>query len=684
MSYRGLRFAHGLPLRLAEFALLDPCPPALYRRLILRRNNIKHLSMSPTLAAETDETIAANNGGETPGKSGFWALTLGSVGVVYGDIGTSPLYAFREAVNAAVQAGPVTHDVVLGVLSMIVWSLIVVVTLKYIVILLRADNNGEGGTLSLTALVFRALGRRTTSVLLLGVVGAAMFYGSSFITPALSVMSAIEGIKVATPAFDHYVLPLTVVILVALFSVQSHGTGRVSVLFAPITAIWFVVIAIAGSVHIMDYPGILRALNPHYAIKFLVSNGLIALGTLAAVFLVVTGSEALYADLGHFGRKPIQTAWIFLVLPALLLNYFGQGALVLAHPAAIADPFYRLVPESLLLPLVGLATAATVIASQAVITGAYSITQQAIQLGLLPRLEIRHTSASQYGQIYMPRVNMILVVGVLLLVFLFRTSGALAHAYVLAVAATSFTATLLGFVVIWKLWRWSLWAALLLMLPFTAIDGVFLAASMLKLVEGAWVPVLLGIAIVLIILTWRRGTVFLAQKTRRIEVPLETLLNNLEKSPPHFVPGTAVFLTSDPEFAPTALLHNLKHNKVLHEHNVILTIVTADTPRVPEEDRVKMTPLSQHFTRVSLKFGYMEQSNVPKALVIARKHGWQFDIMATSFFLSRRSLKPSPQSGMPGWQDHLFIGLARTASDATDFFQIPTGRVVEVGTQVAV
>jgi KUP system potassium uptake protein len=614
----------------------------------------------------------------------FAALALGSVGVVYGDIGTSPLYAFREAAMAASNEQGVTSEIVHGVLSLIVWALIIVVTLKYIVILLRADNNGEGGTLSLTALVFRALGRRTTSVLMLGVVGAAMFYGSSFITPALSVMSAIEGLKVATPAFDPYVLPLTVIILVTLFSVQSHGTGRVSALFGPITAIWFVVIAVAGGIHIIDHPGVLLAFNPIYAINFIVGNGTIALAVLAAVFLVVTGSEALYADLGHFGRRPIQMAWVFLVLPALLLNYFGQGALVLANPAAIVDPFYRLVPESMLLPLVALATAATVIASQAVITGAYSITQQAIQLGLLPRFEIRHTSASQYGQIYMPRVNTTLLIGVLLLVFLFRTSGALAHAYVLAVSATSLMATLLGFIVFWKLWRWSLWATTLLMSPFIAVDCVFFAATMMKLVEGAWVPVLFGIVIVLIILTWRRGTAILASKTRRTEVPIDTLFRNLEKRPPHIVPGTAVFLTSDPDFAPTAMLHNLKHNKVLHEHNVILTIVTSDTPRVPEEERVQFTPLSEHFAKVSLKFGYMDTPNVPKALAIARKHGWQFDIMSTSFFLSRRTLRPSPQSGMPGWQDHLFIALARSASDATDFFQIPTGRVVEVGTQVTV
>ncbi|MDP1907823.1 MAG: KUP/HAK/KT family potassium transporter, partial [Hyphomicrobium sp.] len=389
-------------------------------------------------------------------------------------------------------------------------------------------------------------------------------------------------------------------------------------------------------------------------------------------------------DLGHFGRKPIQIAWLGLVLPALLINYFGQGAKVLADPGAIENPFYRLVPEMFLAPMILMATAATVIASQAVITGAYSLVHQAIQLGLLPRLAILHTSASHVGQIYIPRVTIALLIGVLLLVGLFRTSGALASAYGIAVATTMVMDTLLAFFVVWHLWKWKLWQALLLIVPFVVVDVTFFSANMLKLFEGAWAPLLFGIAMVLLILTWRRGSGILINKTRRTEVPIDTLFRSLEKKPPHIVPGTAVFLTSDPEFAPTAMLHNLKHNKVLHEHNVILTIVTADTPRVPDEDRVQYTPLSEHFARVSLKFGYMDEPNVPKALAIARKHGWQFDIMSTSFFLSRRTLRPSSQSGMPGWQDRLFIALARSASDATDFFQIPTGRVVEVGTQVTV
>jgi KUP system potassium uptake protein len=615
---------------------------------------------------------------------GLLALALGSVGVVYGDIGTSPLYAFREAATAASGDQIVSRSVVLGVLSLIVWALIITVTLKYVLILLRADNNGEGGTLSLTALATRALGKRTALVFILGVIGASMFLGDSVITPAISVLSAVEGLKIASPAFSDFVVPLTVIILIALFAAQSRGTARVAAMFGPVMVVWFVSIAIAGGLHIRDDPTVLYAINPFYGVDFLLHHGTVGLVTLGAVFLVVTGGEALYADLGHFGRKPIQIAWLGLVLPALLINYFGQGAKVLADPSAIENPFYKLVPETFLLPMVVLATAATVIASQAVITGAYSLVHQAIQLGLLPRLAILHTSASHVGQIYIPRVTVSLMIGVLLLVGLFRTSSALASAYGIAVATTMVVDGLLAFIVIWKGWQWPLWKTLLLISPFVIVDLVFFSANFLKLFEGAWAPILFGATMVLLILTWRRGTSILISKTRRTEVPLDTLLRSLEKKPPHIVPGTAVFLTSDPEFAPTALLHNLKHNKVLHENDVILTVITADTPRVPEEDRVRITPLSKHFSRVALKFGYMEQPNVPKALAVARRHGWHFDIMSTSFFLSRRALKPSAKSGMPAWQDHLFIALARSASDATDFFQIPTGRVVEVGTQVTV
>jgi KUP system potassium uptake protein len=617
-------------------------------------------------------------------SSEFIAITLGSIGVVYGDIGTSPLYAFREAAIAAAEHGPLTRATVLGVLSLILWALIVVVTLKYVLILLRADNYGEGGTLSLTALATRALGRRTIIVFGLGVIGASMFLGDSVITPAISVLSAVEGLKLALPASEHIVLPLTVAILLVLFAVQRRGTARVAAFFGPVMMIWFIAIAGAGLLHVRDDPSVLAAINPVYAVEFVIAHGHVGLVTLGLVFLAVTGGEALYADLGHFGRRPIQTAWLALVFPSLVINYFGQGAHVLADPSAIENPFYRLVPEPLILPMVVLATAATVIASQAVITGAYSLVRQAIQLGFLPRLAILHTSEAYPGQIYIPRVNAALLVGVLLLVGLFRTSSALASAYGIAVATTMVADGLLGFIVIWKSWRWPLWRAVLLVIPFVIVDATFLSANMLKILEGAWVPLLFGISMVLLIITWRRGTELLASKTRRTEVPLDVLLRNLEKKPPPIVPGTAVFLTSTPELVPTALLHNLKHNKILHEQNVILTILTADKPRVEDDKRVTIAAISLRFLHVTLKFGYMETPNVPKALAIARKHGLHFDIMSTSFFLSRRALKPAAHSGMPRWQDRLFIGLARSANDASDFFQIPTGLVVEVGTQVTI
>jgi KUP system potassium uptake protein len=621
---------------------------------------------------------------EAPVTTGFWALTLGSIGVVFGDIGTSPLYAFREAVAGAAGHEPVTRIIVLGVLSLILWALFIVVTAKYVLLLLRADNNGEGGTLSLMALGQRALGRRSWPLLALGVIGASMFIGDSMITPAISVLSAVEGLKLAAPALEHYVVPLTLFILVVLFSVQSSGTAWIATAFGPVMVLWFSVLAVMGVVHISDDPSVLAAINPWYGIQFLLSHGTIGLVTLGAVFLAVTGGEALYADLGHFGRKPIQSAWFFLVLPALLINYFGQGALILSNPAAIENSFYRMVPESMLLPLIVLATAATVIASQAVITGAFSLVRQAVQLGLLPRFEVRFTSESHAGQIYLPRVNMLLLIGVLLLVLLFRTSSGLASAYGIAVSTTMVADGIMGFVVIWKLWNWKAAAAAAVILPFVVVDMTFFSANLLKLFEGAWVPLLFGLAMAILIWTWRRGAAILTSKTRRTEVPLKDLIKSLEKRPPHFVKGTAVFLTSDPSFVPTALLHNLKHNKVLHEHNVILTIETAQTPRVDPADRVRMENISDKFSTVRLRFGFMEQPNVPKALVIARKLGWQFDIMATSFFVSRRSLKPSAQSGMPQWQDHLFIALSRSANDATDYFQIPTGRVVEVGTQVTI
>ena len=639
-------------------------------------------SMPPAVAAPPHAAVVAASGRS---RGTFWALTLGTIGVVYGDIGTSPLYAFREAVTAASGNGTsVTRAAVLGVLSLILWALIIIVSLKYVLILLRADNRGEGGTLALMALAQGALGSRAGVMVLCGIISAALFFGDAMITPALSVLSAIEGLKVATPAFDAYVVPLTVLILVALFAVQSTGTAKVAAFFGPITSLWFVSIAIPGAVAVAGDPEVLLAFNPIYGARFLAGHGFIGLVTLGAVFLAVTGAEALYADLGHFGRKPIQTAWAGLVLPSLAINYLGQGALVLANPKAVENPFFLLYPDWALLPMVLLATIATVIASQAVISGTYSLSQQAIQLGLLPRLEIRHTSEAHYGQIYMPRVNSFLLLGVLLLVALFRSSSALASAYGIAVTGTMVVTGVMAFIVIWKVWHWSLLATAALMLPFLFIDLMFLNANMLKVMEGGWVPLAFGGMVMVVMYTWRRGTRLLSEKTRRQEIPLDDLVRMLEKKPPARVPGTAVFLTSTPESAPTALMHSLKHYKVLHEQNVILTIETRPTPRVAAAERVSIERIGQTFSRVTLRFGFMETPNVPGALAIARKLGWTFDIMSTSFFLSRRALKPAARSGMPRWQDRLFIVLARMANDATDYFQIPTGRVVEVGTQVTI
>jgi KUP system potassium uptake protein len=642
------------------------------------------MAQEQALAGHADAAVQQAAAPEEHHKAGFWTLALGSIGVVYGDIGTSPLYAFKESVAAAAAGGPVTREMIIGVLSLILWSLVLVVTVKYVFILLRADNNGEGGTLTLVALAQRALGYKRGFVLFLGIAGAGLFYGDAVITPAITVLSAVEGLKVVTPAFEPYVVHITIAILLALFTVQSRGTGRVATFFGPVMVVWFGVLAITGLMHLLDDPGVLAALNPWHGVTFFYHHSHVGLAVLGAVCLSVTGAEALYADLGHFGAGPIRRAWLFFVFPALVIHYFGQGALVLADPTAIEHPIFRMVPEWALIPFVILATLASIIASQAVITGAFSLTRQAIQLGLLPRLEIRFTSASHQGQIFIPRVNRLLLIGVVILVLAFGSSSNLSHAYGVSVFGAMAVDAILAIVVIWKGWRWSFALAFGMMLPFLLIDLAFLGANLLKLFTGGYVPVLLATTLILLMWTWVRGTGILFAKVRKTDVPLTELVNMLGKSPPHRVKGTAVFLTSDPETAPSALLHNLKHNKVLHEKNVILTVKTVDTPRVREEDRVKIEHLGDSFWKVAMTYGYMETPNVPRGLAILRRLGFRFDIMATSFFLSRRSIRPSAQSGMPLWQDHLFIGLAKTASDATDFFQIPTGRVVEVGTQVTV
>jgi len=635
--------------------------------------------------AITANTTANGSTSEISRRDNFWGLTLGCVGVVYGDIGTSPLYAMRESVLAATGDGQTASEaVILGILSLIVWALILIVTVKYVLILLCADNDGEGGTLALMALASRALGCKSFTIILLGIVSAALFYGDAMITPALSVLSAVEGLEITTPALEAYVVPLTVLILFALFAVQARGTAKVAAFFGPITLIWFIAIAIAGIGHVAQNLDVLRAFNPLYGLSFLAGHGVIGFFALGAVFLVVTGSEALYADLGHFGRGPIQIAWFSVALPALTLNYLGQGALLLTTPQAIEYPFVLLYPHWAQLPMVALATAATVIASQAVITGAFSLTNQAVQLGLLPRMQIRRTSETQAGQIYIPRINGLLLIGVLLLVAQFKSSSALASAYGIAVTGTMVVTAMMAIVVVWKTWKWPLWAAAAMIVPVLLIDTTFLAANLLKVLQGGWVPLLIGGLAIVIMLTWRRGASILAAKTRRLETPIGELIQSLHKSPRPRVPGTAVFLSATPDSAPTALLHSLKHYKVLHENNVILTIITENVPRVAARDRVQMEEIGDNFLRVILHFGFMEVPNVPKALAIARRLGWTFDIMSTSFFLSRRSVRPDARSGMPPWQDRLFIFLAQNADDASSYFQLPTDRVVEIGTQVSV
>ena len=652
-----------------------------------RRGGCSRIEVSMSNDTVVAETPADAHAGH---RGGFWALTLGSIGVVYGDIGTSPIYAFREAILAGSHHAGVNRDTIIGVLSLIIWALLLVVTLKYVVLLLRADNRGEGGTLSLMALAHKALGGKRTQglaavVFLMGVAASSLFFGDAMITPAISVLSAVEGLKLVTPAFDSFVIPITVGIIIALFALQSRGTEKVARYFGPITMVWFLAIGFFGASHLLDDLGILEAFNPLRGIFFVAEHGHIGFLTLGAVFLASTGGEALYTDLGHFGRRPIQFAWLGLVFPCLLLNYLGQGAMVLAHPENLENPFFLLVPSWALVPMVVLATIATVIASQAVITGAFSMARQAIQLGLLPRFAISHTSEHTLGQIYMPRINWIILIGVLGLVGAFQSSSALASAYGIAVTGTMLIDSILMFIVFWVVWRWKIWMAAIVVVPFVIIDASFLGANLLKLFSGGWVPLVIAGTLMLLMVTWVKGSRILFEKTRRGEVPLDTLMASLsrKKDLPR-VNGTAVFLTSDPESAPTALLHNLKHNKVLHEKNIILSIRTADLPRVPEAERAKVEILSDSFTRVMLSYGYMETPNVPKGLAQARKAGCTFEIMTTSFFLSRRHLIASADPAMPLWQDQIFIALARNATDASDYFQIPTGRVVEVGTQVSV
>jgi KUP system potassium uptake protein len=612
------------------------------------------------------------------------ALILGSIGVVYGDIGTSPLYALRESLSHSVKADLFTEQAVIGAISLLIFALIFTVTIKYVLFLMRADNRGEGGTLSLMALAESAVGDRSLVIFLLGVAGAALFSGDAIITPAISVLSAIEGLDLVTHRFDGYAIPITLAILITLFWVQSRGTARVAALFGPIMVIFFAVIGALGALHIGDAPQVLWAFDPRTGVEFLLAHGWLGFAVLGSVFLGVTGAEALYADMGHFGRFPIQAAWLGFVLPALLLNYLGQGALILSRPEAVDNPFFLLAPDWALLPLVLLSTVATVIASQAVITGAFSIVRQAIQLGLLPRLDIIHTSEAQEGQIYIPRVNRLLLLGVLLLVVVFRSSSALASAYGIAVTGTMVVTTALAFIVVWRRWKWPLPLSVAFIASFLAVDVAFLAANLLKVVDGGWVPLTLGAFAMLVMWTWVRGSRLLNEKTRADSIPVAELIPMLEKSQPMRAPGTAVFLTNDPQIAPASLMHNIKHNKVLHQRVLLLCVRTENRPRVRPEKRFEIERLSEDFSVATLHFGFMESPNVPRALALMRKAGFVCDMMTTSFFVGRRVVKESPSSRMPAWQDALYVALTRQASSAPDFFSIPPDRVVELGAQVTI
>ncbi|MBL0375152.1 potassium transporter Kup [Rhizobium sp. KVB221] len=614
-------------------------------------------------------------------------LSLGSIGVVYGDIGTSPLYAFREALRPVASDGIADFEVI-GLVSLMLWTLTVIVTIKYVSFLLRADNNGEGGTLALLALLSKQVGEKRRDFLLaLGLVGAALFLGDAMITPALSILSAVEGLKLVAPDLSQFVIPISVAILVALFVVQARGTGAVAKAFGPITLVWFIVMALGGVIHISDDLSIFAAINPWHAVWFVFHGGWAGFVVLGAVFLTVTGAEALYADLGHFGRRSIQWAWFVVVFPALTLNYLGQGAFILKNPAAASDPFFLMFPKLAVLPVVILATAATIIASQAVITGAFSMTQQAMHLGFLPRMQVDITSAANTGQIYLPGINKVLLFGVMLLVLIFQTSESLATAYGISVTGAMVVTTIMFFDFLRFHKRWSTTASLLVVLPLVALELVFLSSNLLKIHDGGYVPILIAGLTVVVMWTWRRGAAILVAKAKRDHIPLQGFIASISRKGAHAVnrvPGTAVFLTSRPDATPPALLHNLKHNHALHEANVILTVRTEDVPTVPPDERGHFEALSDGFSIVTLRFGFMEEPNINQALGGLRKEGFKFDIMTTSFYLGRRKIISDPNSGMPGWQDRLFITMASAAADPSDYFELPANRVVEMGAQVSV
>ena len=618
-------------------------------------------------------------------KDSTAVLALAALGVVYGDIGTSPLYAIKEVFGNAHHPVPITPENVLGILSLVFWALIVVVSFKYVALILRADNKGEGGIMALMARVLAdqgISGRTRQAVILLGLFGAALFYGDGLITPAISVLSAVEGLEVATPGFAPYIVPITLGILVALFWIQSHGTAKVGVAFGPVTCVWFAALAALGVAQILRHPSVLAALWPGHALAFLAADPRLGFLAMGSVFLVVTGAEALYADMGHFGRRPIRLAWFGLVLPALLLNYLGQGALLLEDPATIRNPFYLMAPDWFLLPLVGLATAATVIASQAVITGVYSITQQAIQLGYAPRMELEHTSGSQIGQIYMPGVNWMMLLGVIALVLAFKSSTNLAAAYGIAVTGTMIITSLFAFLVARRQWGWRKRLALPVFGALMVLDLAFLGANSTKILDGGWFPLVFGGAVYLLLTTWKAGRELLQEKLDTQALYLKDFIPAIETPDTITVPGTAVFMTPYPEHVPHALLHNLKHNKVLHEQVALVTVTVESVPRVPEAQRVVVLRLNHRFYCVHIHFGFMDAPDVPAALEWCGEQGLDMEPMTTSFFLARETVVPQIGAAMPYWRKALFSGLCRNARTAADFFGLPPNQVVELGTRV--
>ena len=646
------------------------------------------------MSAANPSSIAATDGHDegvhaghahAHGSDGLVKLAIGAIGIVFGDIGTSPLYAFRETF-AGHHKLSLDHAHVMGVTSLMFWSMMIVVTIKYVAIIMRADNKGEGGSLALLALISSKAQTKkwTAGIILLGVFATSLFYGDSMITPAVSVLSAVEGLAVAQPGMGHFVLPIVIAILIFLFAIQQSGTNKVGLFFGPVMLFYFLTIALLGAFSVAKTPGVLWAFSPHYAVEFFLLDPVRAFLALGSVVLAVTGAEALYADMGHFGRKPIGMSWLCFVLPALILNYMGQAALLTREGTpALESPFYLLAPDYLQLPLVLLATAAAVIASQAVISGAFSVTQQAIQLGFVPRLRIEHTSAATAGQIYIPLINWMLMTMVIILVLFFRTSSNLTSAYGIAVTGAMTIDTCLLGVVLFRLWHWPKWAAIPLLSLFFLVDGAYLTANLTKIPDGGWFPLLVGLIVFTILTTWAKGRHLMMARLREAAMPIKVFIQSAASAATR-VPGTAVFMTSSSEGVPHALLHNLKHNKVLHERIVLLTVKIADVPFVPQGERVKLEQLGHGFHRLVLRYGFMEEPDVPAALALVTGCGDRFKMMDTSFFLARQTLLPSSKPGMAIWREKLFAWMLRNAESAMEFFRLPTNRVVEVGSQVEI